>query len=305
MNGSITFNHATAWLIAIYNMLVLDPAMEALRTAKFHRFAAVWTITRLDGTIYRFTDHDMPITVGGNEHTPVNGVKSSAIQKTRDFKTENVQMLGVLDDSSITDQDLLTGLFRDATVEWQLVDWLFPWQGYFRAQDYVVGDVSHDGINWVARLESLERDFTRKIGRRFTRSCPYILGSTECGATRVNFSPAITAVDTQDNSRRKFTVTWPSSPSVLSCHGGEVVWTSGDNNGLSGVMREGSGSIPGSVIIILHTPMPHEIDTSDDITIYQGCDKTLVTCDDRFSNSDNYGGFPAIPGTDNAVKNQR
>ena len=34
---------------------------------------------------------------------------------------------------------------------------------------------------------------------------------------------------------------------------------------------------------------------SDAVTLYPGCDHTLTTCDTAFSNSLNYGGFPAIP----------
>jgi len=34
----------------------------------------------------------------------------------------------------------------------------------------------------------------------------------------------------------------------------------------------------------------------DTVTLFAGCDHTLQTCETKFSNEDNYGGYPAIPG---------
>jgi hypothetical protein len=31
------------------------------------------------------------------------------------------------------------------------------------------------------------------------------------------------------------------------------------------------------------------------VTLYPGCDHTTTTCDGKFSNLNNYGGFPHIP----------
>jgi uncharacterized phage protein (TIGR02218 family) len=44
--------------------------------------------------------------------------------------------------------------------------------------------------------------------------------------------------------------------------------------------------------------MPEPIAIGDAFTVTAGCDKSFATCRARFANTDNFRGFPQIPGND-------
>lgn len=50
----------------------------------------------------------------------------------------------------------------------------------------------------------------------------------------------------------------------------------------------------GAQLTLLH---PANLDTGQAVTLVAGCDHSTVTCQNRFNNLDNFGGFPSIPGT--------
>jgi uncharacterized phage protein (TIGR02218 family) len=47
--------------------------------------------------------------------------------------------------------------------------------------------------------------------------------------------------------------------------------------------------------IYLNFPLPAVPVEGDQYTVYRGCDKTLASCTDKFSNEDNFTGFHTIP----------
>jgi len=46
---------------------------------------------------------------------------------------------------------------------------------------------------------------------------------------------------------------------------------------------------------------PYDVHAGDAVTFRVGCDKTLTTCNAKFGNSVNFGGYPDIPGVDRAI----
>jgi uncharacterized phage protein (TIGR02218 family) len=81
---------------------------------------------------------------------------------------------------------------------------------------------------------------------------------------------------------------------------GRLVWTSGANAGLAVEVKAHTHGT-GSARLSLFLPMPDPIAIGDGFTVTAGCDKTLATCRDRFSNVVNFGGFPHMPGNDFAL----
>ena len=83
-----------------------------------------------------------------------------------------------------------------------------------------------------------------------------------------------------------------SSPSEYF-QGGLVVWTSGNNKGLS---MEIKNYYPN--YIFLNQKMILTINVGDTYIISAGCDKTILSCQSRFNNIKNFRGFNLIPGND-------
>jgi hypothetical protein len=78
---------------------------------------------------------------------------------------------------------------------------------------------------------------------------------------------------------------------------GLITFTSGNNNGLSG---EVLSYVPGQWT--LEIPFPYTIQVGDTYTMLAGCDKSLGTCKDKFSNVVNMRAEPYLPGVDKIVQ---
>lgn len=78
---------------------------------------------------------------------------------------------------------------------------------------------------------------------------------------------------------------------------GVITFDSGANAGLS---MEVKAYAPGQ--IILQLPMPYDVAIGDGYTLVAGCDKSMATCRDRFSNLLNFRGEPYLPGIDKMVQ---
>jgi len=78
---------------------------------------------------------------------------------------------------------------------------------------------------------------------------------------------------------------------------GVITFTSGNNVGLSMEVR---CYVPGQ--ITLQLPMPYQCQVGDAYTMHAGCDKSVTTCHDRFSNVVNFRGEPYLPGIDKIMQ---
>src|SRR5580658_5724654 len=82
-----------------------------------------WQIAREDGVTFYFTDHDQNIVFESNTYVASVGYTRSAISTNSDLSVDNLEVTGMFDDSSITNEDLLSGLFDFAQVQMFLVNW--------------------------------------------------------------------------------------------------------------------------------------------------------------------------------------
>lgn len=73
--------------------------------------------------------------------------------------------------------------------------------------------------------------------------------------------------------------------------------TSGANNGIT---REVKAYIPGQWT--LQDSFPYTLTGSETYTMAAGCNKTFAACKTKFSNGDNFGGFPYVPGQDKGIQ---
>ncbi len=78
---------------------------------------------------------------------------------------------------------------------------------------------------------------------------------------------------------------------------GYIVFTSGPNNG---VTRAVDTYLAGGVVT-LRVGLPNAPTNGDTFTIYPGCNKSIVTCDKKFSNKANFGGFSFVPSPETAI----
>ncbi|MDR2626299.1 MAG: phage BR0599 family protein [Zoogloeaceae bacterium] len=116
----------------------------------------------------------------------------------------------------------------------------------------------------------------------YERNCPHSLYDGNCRANMGSFKAdgVITALDGA-------TVTLGQLPQLYA--GGIIEWRDG-----MATERRGIEAQAGDVLTILGGT--DGLEAGMTVTIYPGCDQTSATCDARFSNILNYGGFRHLPG---------
>jgi uncharacterized phage protein (TIGR02218 family) len=282
--------------------VTFDNSIQALTVDGVHCFATLWTLTRTDAEVFRFTDHSEPITVDGNTFTPLSGISASARQKQAGLQSQNLEIVGILSSDAITNDDLRAGKYRDAQITEQSVDWRYPWAGIFLVATYWLGEVVFTGYHWEAQVTGLARWLRSEHGDLYERLCRHDLGQGICGQG-VNLA-AIT--DTGEvtsilgTGRSKFQSDLNGEADAYYSHG-LLTWLTGDNTGFS---FEVATYAQTNGVFKLHLVTPYDIQVGDTFEVYPGCNKKIGTCFTKFNNVINFGGFPHIPGNDRMLAPQ-
>ena len=83
----------------------------------------LWKIVRSDGVIMGFTNHDKDITYDGVTYFAATGFSPSDTAVKSDFSVSNLDLEGVLDSSSITEEDIINGVYDYAEVIIMLINY--------------------------------------------------------------------------------------------------------------------------------------------------------------------------------------
>lgn len=300
-------------------------ALNYVRTYHLHTLSSLWKITRKDGTVLRFTDHDKPIIFDDATYSPGAGFDASARQKQSGLKDNNLELKGVLSSSLIGHDDLRAGKFNDALVEEFLVDFIRPWYGFLTKNVYWIKNVTYDGNEFQSEIAGIASRIDFVNGKRYTRDCTHDLGDSVCRVKPEVFTFNAVVVDTTDvthttfDARREFNTTINDlNPIINVFRFGEIQWLTGSNAGLKFEIEASQGPelVNGNArgVIKLRLRMPFDVATGDIMIIRKGCEKTSSStygcksypnpdnASDPDGNFINFGGFPHIPGTDAVIQ---
>lgn len=252
--------------------------------------ANMWKITRKDGSVMGFTDHDKNITFEGLEYEASTGMTPTAVATKSDFSVDNLDVDGILDSLKISEEDILEGKYDFAQLEVFEVNYEDLTQGSMILRTGWLGEVTLKKGQFVAEVRGLNQKLLQNIGDVYTPSCRAILGDSKCklDLSGFTFSGSVTSV----TNKQKFTSgDLTQDPAYFA--GGEIEWTSGDNLGLKMEVKEFREEE-----VVLALPMSKVISVGDSFDIIAGCDKSENACKSKFSNLINFRGFPKVPGTD-------
>lgn len=283
-------------------LTLVTPLKEAL-TESSHYHCNCWAIERSDGFSFACTDHNERLTVAGYGFVfePAGGWGSSARERQTTLQDENLEIQGVLSSESITDADLWAGKFSNASITHLLVDWRVPQYGPISVSTYTLPGVSYTSESWQGELVGLTGKLKPKVGSSHTRNCPYDFGDT--ATCKVDLG-ALSYYDIRVASvTNKYTFTAYNSdiPGSLGddfFNLGKLSWSTGPNAGAVASVQDYTDSTRG---FILNGSAPFAISVGDTFHVSRGCDKRVSTCN-GYSNIDNFGGSPFLPGTDSLVQ---
>jgi uncharacterized phage protein (TIGR02218 family) len=255
-----------------------------------------WKLTRGDGIVRGFTDHDRPLTVDGVDCLPGSGFAASEARSSLGLAVDTVDVEGALSSDDLTEADIEAGLFDGATVETYLVNWADPNQ-FVRIRKAVIGKITRGDGGFTAELESTTQALDRPNGRTVRRNCDAELGDSRCGFDLglVGFSGmgTVASVETADT----IVVTGLDSFAAGWFANGLLTWTSGAGGKvriIDHLARDGE------VRFVLWRDEPQAPVAGDAFTVVAGCDKRFATCKAKFANQLNFRGFPHLPGNDAA-----
>jgi uncharacterized phage protein (TIGR02218 family) len=279
---------------------------EAKRLHRGKTWCTVWRITRTDGTVYRFTDHDKTLTLEGQDYTPLRAPVAGDEHRESGIKEMSQPLGGILSDEALASEDLLAGRFDNATVEVGVVDWAAPWLMSIRSQKRWVQRVRLDSPVFRAEAEGLTAFLHSPVagpsGGVWAPSCPFKLGQPivagkGCGVSTAADTKTGIVVDTVSDDRQVWTATsgsWGFSYDDDYYKDGEATFTTGDNAGVTRMLiRSRNGTREFTAFI----PFPRPIQAGDTFTVRPGCDGQKMTCKNKWNNLVQFGGDPFTPGS--------
>ncbi len=190
---------------------------DALRKTRCKWYAHALKITRTDGVVLRFTDHDRSITFEGELYEPIIMSELSAERREAALRSGDQEALGTVDGVVITVPDLLGNKYRGAEVQDVTFDWRHPFLVFVRHRKWI-RNVNWTGSKWVGALEGraqmLQRQVGGTFGGTFTVPCPFKLGEPNTCRKAIEFNPAVgvplayagTRVDTIVDNTRDFRI---------------------------------------------------------------------------------------------------
>ncbi len=259
-----------------------------------------WRVTRADGAVFGFTDHDRALSFDGTTFEPGSGFAAAELRYRADLSVDAQEAEGALTSDRITETDILDGRWDNAGVEVWRVNWSDVAQRVL-ARRGNLGQVRRGRSAFRAELRSLAHLLDQQTGRVFQATCDAAVGDARCGVNLASpafsGSGAVLAV-VED---RSFIASGVSGFPAALFGLGLLEWTGGGNAGRRAEVARHE-VMAGSVRIILVDAPVRAFAVGDAFLVRAGCDKRLATCRDRFANVARFRGFPHIPGQDAVVR---
>ncbi len=163
----------------------------------------VWKLTRTDGSVLGFTDHDHNLDIDGTSYQAKSGFSPSDIDARLGFALDNSSVQGLLSSDVITSTDIRAGLYDSARVEISRVNWMnlseygLIWSGR-------LGDIQIRDGQFEAELVGEAAVLERTTGRVFAKNCDANFADARCGLDASNYSPGTTCPRTYKACQNQF-----------------------------------------------------------------------------------------------------
>ena len=259
-----------------------------------------WRLTRNDGAVFGFTDHDLSLAFDGTTFEPESGFTASEIRSGSDLSVDAQEAEGVLTSATITETDILDGRWDNATVEIWRVNWADTASRALLRRG-AIGQVRRGRLHFVAEMRSLAHVLGQTIGRTFQASCDAALGDVRCGVNLNDPAYKGTGTVVTLSGDRSFTTSGIAGSSDGWFALGLLAWLTGANAGRKAEVLGHAVTGSDVKITLLEAPI-RPIAANDTFDIFAGCDKRFETCQAKFANAVNFRGFPHIPGQDVVIR---
>jgi uncharacterized phage protein (TIGR02218 family) len=274
----------------------IPPALQAKLDSGVTTLARCWVMTRPDGVVQGFTDHDEDIVIDGVTCRAGTGLTASEATQQLGLAVSGSEISGALASDALNEDDLAAGRYDAAAVRVYLVDWSEPSLNILLASG-VLGEVRREGGAFTAELRGLSHRLQEESGRLYTATCAADLGDARCTVDVDNPAFRGNGAIASVSATSSFLASGLGAFATSWFTAGKLTWITGPNAGLAAEVKVHTLGAAG-VSIRLWQAMPQPLAAGDAFTVTAGCDKRFATCRDRFANAVNFRGFPHIPGND-------
>lgn len=254
--------------------------------------ATLLKLTRSDGVVYAYTTHDRDLTLDGTTYKADGAFQPSQLESQAGLAPDSLEILGLLADDGVTADDIAAGRFDNAELTLALCNWADLSQGTVLLRRGTVGAITQTGDQYSFEIRGLMDRLQQTVGETCTRQCRYHLGEARCTVDLTSATYRKTGALTSTLTTTNVIDISRSEADQFFTHG-TLHFTSGANSGISRAIKSFSGD---TFTLWGAFPFPGAI--GDSYTATAGCDKQFTSCQKKFSNAVNFGGFPQIPGSD-------
>jgi uncharacterized phage protein (TIGR02218 family) len=265
----------------------------------------LYTLTLASGTVLRYTDTNIPITVGGFTFAAslldsAPGFERSSVRCALGLQAETME-IDVLYDGATRIQGVTPGAFANAggfdgariSVDKLLTDdFANTTRGVVNVFSGLISGVQAGSTRVVLHAATdmiyLNSAFPRNY---YLPACNHALFDAGCGLLKATYAVAGTATG---GTAKHINSALAQATDYFTL--GYVVVTSGVNLGLQRTVK----AFTGGGFDLLY-PFPVACANGDTFTAYPGCDKLQATCTTKFANLARFRGFPYVPPPETVV----
>ncbi|MEP2470237.1 DUF2163 domain-containing protein [Roseobacter sp.] len=274
----------------------MDAGLQAHLEGGLTTVAHAWAITRKDGVVLGFTDHDRDLDFAGVAFRADTGLSALALSQSTGLSVDNTEALGALSDLSIREDEIEQGRFDDAEVRAWLVNWQDTSQHWLQFRG-TIGELRRADGGFQAELRGQTEMLNQPLGRVYQTPCTAVLGDASCGfdLATPGFSIELPIEEVQQlrvfrwEDFGAFDAGWFAR--------GRMEFMDGTATGLWGMIKQ--DRFEGSQRVIeLWEPVRSALEAGTMVRLVAGCDKRSETCRAKFANLINFQGFPDVPSED-------
>ncbi len=250
--------------------------------------AVWWRIERRDGVALGLTGHDRDLVFAGLRHRTAPGMVPSAVRRTATFEPDSAEVKGAMSHDAIGEADLVAGRFDGARVSMGLVDWeTLEAQTLFTG---TIGSVGREGETFSAELQSIKQILARQVVPRTSPTCRAEFCGDGCTLSAARFTQNAQVSEVSADGQ------WVKLAGVADPSRYVFGWLRPIDDVDAGIVLRVQSVQAGW--LVLERPLAAGTVVGLRVTVREGCDHTIATCADRFTNGANFQGEPFLPGND-------
>lgn len=275
---------------------MIAPDLAAHLAGGLTTLCHAWAVTRTDGAVFGFTDHDRDLAFDGMTFRADSGLSARALQQGTGLSVDNTEALGLLSDAGLSEADIVAGRFDGAEVRCWRVNWADPDQRLLQFRG-TIGELQRNGASFTAELRGLTEALNRPLGRIYQKPCTAVLGDTACRVDLSGPDHSLTLTVAAIESTRVLRLAGAGTAPQGWFRRGRLIVLDGAAAGLHGTIKRDTAQ-SSQREVELWEPLRAPLAPGDSLRLLAGCDKRFSTCRDKFANLVNFQGFPDLPGDD-------